>query len=150
MSEPQEVAMAKAFAPQEVEDRLYAFWDENGFFTPVVDWAKEPFTIIMPPPNVTGELHLGHALTTTVEDVMIRWHRMLGDPTLWLPGEDHSGIAAQVVVERMLAKEGVDRHELGRERFLDRMWEWTRKYGHAIADQHRKLGASCDWTRERF
>jgi valyl-tRNA synthetase len=150
MSKSQAVAMAKAFAPREVEDKLNAFWEENGYFTPVIDWAKTPFTIIMPPPNVTGELHLGHALTATIEDVMIRWHRMRGEPTLWLPGEDHSGIAAQVVVENLIAKEGLTRHQIGRERFLDRMWDWTRKSRRTIADQHRKLGASCDWSRERF
>ena len=142
--------MAKAFAPREVEERLYQFWDENGFFAPKVDPSKQPFTIIMPPPNVTGDLHLGHALTATLEDLMIRWHRMRGDPTLWLPGEDHSGIAAQVVVERLIAKEGLTRQGLGREAFLARMWEWTKKYGRNIAEQHRRLGASCDWTRERF
>ena len=150
MSKSQAVEMAKAFAPREVEDRLNAFWEENGYFTPVIDWAKTPFTIIMPPPNVTGELHLGHALTATIEDVMIRWHRMRGEPTLWLPGEDHSGIAAQVVVENLIAKEGLTRHQIGRERFLDRMWDWTRKSRRTIADQHRRLGASCDWSRERF
>ena len=148
MAKPPE--MAKAFAPREVEDRIYDFWDENGFFTPKIDWTKQPFTIIMPPPNVTGDLHLGHALTATLEDLMIRWHRMRGDPTLWLPGEDHSGIAAQVVVERLIASEGLSRQGIGREAFLARMWEWTKKYGRNIADQHRKLGASCDWTRERF
>ncbi|MHB1132702.1 MAG: valine--tRNA ligase [Chloroflexota bacterium] len=142
--------MAKAFAPQEVEERLYQFWEENGFFRPKVDPAKQPFTIIMPPPNVTGDLHLGHALTAAVEDAMIRWHRMRGDPTLWLPGEDHSGIAAQVVVERLIDKEGLTRQQLGREAFLKRVWDWSRKYARSIADQHRKLGASCDWSRERF
>ncbi len=142
--------MAKAFSPQEVEDRLYQFWDENGFFRPAIDWTKQPFTIIMPPPNVTGDLHLGHALTAALEDLMIRWHRMRGEPTLWLPGEDHSGIAAQVVVERLLASEGLSRLGIGREAFLGRMWEWTKKYARNIADQHRRLGASADWSRERF
>ncbi|MHB9092500.1 MAG: class I tRNA ligase family protein, partial [Chloroflexota bacterium] len=150
MTKPQEVAMAKAFAPQEAEERLYKFWEDNGFFSPKIIPGKEPFTIIMPPPNVTGALHLGHALTATLEDIMIRWHRMRGDPTLWLPGEDHSGIAAQVVVENLIAKEGMSRHDLGREKFLDRMWEWTRQTRQKIADQHRRLGASADWSRERF
>jgi len=104
----------------------------------------------MPPPNVTGELHLGHALPATLEDIMIRWHRMKGDPTLWLPGIDHAGIAAQVVVERMLAIEGITRHDLGREQFLERMWQWIEQYGRTIAEQHKRLGASCDWSRECF
>ncbi|MBI4294975.1 MAG: valine--tRNA ligase [Chloroflexi bacterium] len=142
--------IAKAYDPQQVEDRLYRLWMERGYFTPRIVPGKQPFVIIMPPPNVTGELHMGHALTATLEDIMVRWHRMKGDPTLWLPGIDHAGIAAQVVVERQLAKEGLTRHQLGREKFLDRMWQWMRKYGHIIADQHQKLGASCDWSRERF
>ncbi len=104
----------------------------------------------MPPPNVTGALHLGHALTATIEDMMIRYHRMLGDETLWVPGEDHAGIATQVVVERELAKEGTDRHGSGREAFVERVWEWVRRYKHRIQDQHRRLGVSCDWERERF
>ena len=104
----------------------------------------------MPPPNVTGELHLGHALTAAAEDALIRWHRMMGDPTLWLPGSDHAGIATQVVVERHLAKEGKNRQEIGREAFVARVWEWVRQYGRTIAEQHKRLGASCDWTRERF
>ncbi|MCS7001287.1 MAG: valine--tRNA ligase [Dehalococcoidia bacterium] len=142
--------MAKAYDPSLVEDRIYQFWLDRGYFTPEIDPSKEPFTIIMPPPNVTGALHLGHALTATIEDILIRWHRMKGDPTLWLPGTDHAAIAAQVVVERELAKEGLSRQELGRERFLERMWEWMRTYGKVITEQHKKLGASCDWSRERF
>ncbi|HEY8491573.1 MAG TPA: class I tRNA ligase family protein, partial [Dehalococcoidia bacterium] len=142
--------MPKAYDPRQVEERLYRFWEERGYFKPAVDPEREPFTIIMPPPNVTGELHLGHALTATIEDILIRWHRMRGDPTLWLPGVDHAGIATQNVVERELAKEGLTRHDLGRERFLERVWEWVRKYRHIITDQHRRLGASCDWDRETF
>ncbi|NOQ43666.1 MAG: valine--tRNA ligase, partial [Dehalococcoidia bacterium] len=140
----------KAYDPQKVETKWYQFWQEKGYFTPEIDSQKKPFVIIMPPPNVTGELHLGHALTATLEDIMIRWHRMMGDPTLWLPGIDHAGIAAQVVVEQMLAKEGVTRHDLGREQFLERMWQWINQYGRAIAEQHKRLGASCDWSREHF
>lgn len=140
----------KAYDPQKVEKKWYQFWLEKGYFTPEIDSQKKPFVIIMPPPNVTGELHLGHALTATLEDIMIRWHRMMGDPTLWLPGIDHAGIAAQVVVEQMLAKEGVTRHDLGREQFLERMWQWINQYGRAIAEQHKRLGASCDWSREHF
>ena len=107
--------LSKAYEPHAVERKWYAFWMEKGYFTPEIDPGKKPFVIIQPPPNITGDLHLGHALTATLEDIMVRWHRMLGEPTLWLPGEDHAGIAAQVVVERMLAKEGLTRQQLGRE-----------------------------------
>jgi valyl-tRNA synthetase len=142
--------LPKAYDPQAVEERLYRFWEEGGYFIPKIDPDKRPFVISMPPPNVTGALHLGHAITATLEDIMIRYHRMRGDPTLWLPGEDHAGIATQAVVERQLAKEGTDRHQLGREAFVERVWEWVRQYKHRIQNQHRRLGASCDWTRERF
>ena len=142
--------IAKVYDPAEVEGRTYKFWLDNGYFTPSIQEGKQPFVIIMPPPNVTGELHLGHALTAAAEDALIRWHRMMGDPTLWLPGSDHAGIATQVVVERQLAKEGKTRQEIGREAFLERVWEWVRQYGRTIAEQHKRLGASCDWTRERF
>jgi valyl-tRNA synthetase len=142
--------LPKAYDPKGVEDRLYRFWTEQGYFTPKVDHQKQPFVIIMPPTNVTGELHLGHALTAIVEDILIRWHRMRGEPTLWLPGSDHAGIATQVVVERQLAKEGISRHDLGRERFVERVWQWVEKYGRTISQQHQRLGASCDWSRGRF
>ena len=140
----------KIYDPTEIEGRIYKFWLDNGYFTPSIEEGKQPFVIIMPPPNVTGELHLGHALTAAAEDALIRWHRMMGDPTLWLPGSDHAGIATQVVVERQLAKEGKLRQEIGREAFVARVWEWVRQYGRTIAEQHKRLGASCDWTRERF
>jgi valyl-tRNA synthetase len=142
--------MAKAYDPRAVEARRYAHWEAAGYFTPVVDPERPPFTVIMPPPNVTGELHLGHALTATVEDSVVRWHRMCGDPTLWLPGRDHAGIAGQLVVERVLAQEGLTRYDLGRERFLERMWDWIHKYGGIIDEQHRRLGVSADWSRARF
>src|SRR3712207_6678798 len=156
--------MPKAYDPRVVEGRLNELWESRGYFTPVltnpgdpppeygmpVDRSREPFTIIMPPPNVTGELHLGHALTAAVEDALIRWHRMLGEPTLWLPGTDHAGIATQMVVERELAKEGLTRQEMGREAFVERVWQWVRRYRSRIDDQHRRLGASCDWSRVRF
>jgi len=142
--------MAKAYEPQGVEPALYAYWMQHGYFTPRIDPAKKPFVIIMPPPNVTGELHLGHALTAAIEDIMIRWHRMKGDPSLWLPGSDHAGIATQNVVEKDLAKEGLSRHDLGREAFIKRVWQWKEKYGNIITEQHKRLGASCDWTRECF
>ena len=141
----------KAYDHRPVEERLYRFWMEGGYFTPEIDHSQEPFVIIMPPPNVTGELHMGHALTATLQDIMARWHRMRGEPTLWLPGTDHAGIATQVVVERALQdQDDVSRHQLGREQFEERVWEWVRKYGGIIAEQHKRLGASCDWTRERF
>ncbi len=149
--------MAKAYEPSKVEGALYQMWLDGGYFrAPSFESLrtngeeKEPFCIIMPPPNVTGELHLGHALTATIEDCLIRWHRMRGDPTLWLPGVDHAGIATQNVVERELAKEGLSRHDLGREQFLERVWQWVRKYRSVISHQHARLGASCDWEREVF
>jgi valyl-tRNA synthetase len=142
--------MAKAYDPSKVEGPLYQMWLEGGYFRARIDASKEPFCIIMPPPNVTGELHLGHALTATIEDCLIRWHRMRGDATLWLPGVDHAGIATQNVVEKQLAKEGLSRHDLGREQFLERVWQWVRKYRGVIAHQHARLGASCDWDREVF
>ncbi len=142
--------IAKAYEPGQIEQKWYRFWMEHGYFTPKVDRKKKPFVIIMPPPNVTGELHLGHALTATLEDIMVRWHRMKGEPTLWLPGVDHAGIATQVVVEQRLADEGLDRHKLGREKFIERVWEWVKKSRQSITSQHQRLGASCDWTRERF
>jgi valyl-tRNA synthetase len=140
----------KSYDPKQIESKWYQFWMEKGYFTPKIDHGKKPFVIIMPPPNVTGELHLGTALAAIIEDIMTRWHRMKGDPTLWLPGSDHAGIAGQNVVEQLLAKEGLTRHDIGREKFLERMWAWMNKYRPIIAEQHKQLGASCDWTRERF
>jgi len=142
--------MAKSYDPRATEGRVYRFWESRGYFKPRAGAGRGPFCIIMPPPNVTGELHLGHALTDTVEDILIRWHRMLGDPTLWLPGVDHAGIATQNVVEKQLAKEGISRHDLGRERFERKVWEWVGKYRPIISNQHRRLGASADWSREVF
>ena len=142
--------MAKAYSHEAVEARWYDWWEAQGYFTPERDPKKEPYTIIMPPPNVTGELHMGHALTNAVEDILIRYKRMSGYSTLYLPGEDHAGIAGQNVVEKELAKEGKTRHDLGREAFLQRTWEWMNLYRPRIRYQLRRLGASCDWTRERF
>lgn len=146
----QPALMQKVYEHGAVEERLYDFWERQGYFTPEIDWSKEPFTIVMPPPNVTGELHHGHAMFITFEDLMVRWRRMQGYPTLWLPGTDHAGIATQNVVEAQLAKEGLTRQDLGREKFEQKVWEWKRKYGGVITHQLRRLGASCDWTRERF
>jgi valyl-tRNA synthetase len=140
----------RAYEPQSVERRIYDFWSDGGYFTPEIDRDREPFTVIMPPPNVTGELHMGHALTIALEDLMVRWHRMKGEPSLYLPGSDHAGIATQVVVERMLAGEGVTRHELGRDGFNESVWQWVDRYGSRIYEQTKRIGASCDWTRAAF
>ena len=140
----------KAYDPQAVERRTYEFWVEGSYFAPTIDRSKEPFVVIMPPPNVTGALHMGHALTIALEDLMVRWHRMKGDPTLYLPGTDHAGIATQVVVERLLASEGASKQELGREAFVGRVWQWVDQYGSRIYEQLERLGASCDWNRKRF
>ncbi len=142
--------LPKAYEPTQHEAAVYERWEKGGYFTPRIDPARQPFAIVMPPPNVTGALHMGHALTATLEDCLVRWHRMRGEPTLWLPGVDHAGIATQNVVERELAKEGLTRHDLGRERFLERVWEWANRSRSTITFQHKRLGASCDWTRERF
>ncbi len=141
----------KIYNPGEVEDRLYAEWVEKGYFTPSVDPDKEPFTIVIPPPNVTGQLHMGHALDETLQDILIRYKRMAGFSTLWVPGTDHAGIATQIKVEEQLRKEeGLTRYDLGREAFTERVWDWKHKYGTRIINQLKKLGSSCDWTRERF
>jgi valyl-tRNA synthetase len=142
--------MPKAYDPSKAEGPLYAHWLNRGYFKPRIVPDREPFCVIMPPPNVTGELHLGHALTATVEDCLVRWHRMLGDPTLWVPGVDHAGIATQNVVEKDIAKEGLSRHDLGRDEFLNRVWKWVGKYRSLIGHQHMRLGVSCDWEREVF
>ncbi|HEY5119063.1 MAG TPA: valine--tRNA ligase, partial [Anaerolineales bacterium] len=144
------IELPKTYDFHAVERKLYEWWESSGYFQPVIDHNRKPFVISIPPPNVTGELHLGHAMFVSIEDLMIRYHRMRGEPTLWLPGSDHAGIATQLLVERMLEREGTSREALGREKFLQRAWEWKRKYGGIIYDQLRRLGASCDWTRERF
>lgn len=143
-------ALAAAFNPAEVERGLYDRWDEAGFFAPNDREDRKPFVVIMPPPNVTGELHVGHALFVAVQDIMIRWHRMMGDPALWVPGADHAGIGGQWVVERILAAEGLTRHDLGREKFLERVWAYMDSTRGRIREQMRILGASCDWTRFVF
>ncbi|MDP6127747.1 MAG: class I tRNA ligase family protein, partial [Dehalococcoidales bacterium] len=142
--------MPRAYESASVEAKLYDFWMEKGYFTPKIEPDKKPFVIIHPPTNITGDMHLGTALVATLQDIMIRWHRMMGEPTLWLPGVDHAGIATQVVVERLIAEEGTDRHQLGREKFLERVWEWADTYRNNIVGQHKRLGASLDWTRLRF
>ena len=149
--------LPKTYDFSTTEQRIYAWWEENGFFKPTndpnspgFDPNRKPFVISIPPPNVTGELHLGHAMFVAMEDLMIRYHRMKGIPTLWVPGSDHAGIATQLQIEKSLAKEGLTREEIGREEFLKRTWAWKHKYGGMITQQVRRLGASCDWDRERF
>lgn len=132
------------------EERIYDWWESQGYFKPNFDRGGDPFVIPMPPPNVTGSLHMGHAMFVTLEDIMIRYFRMKGRATLWLPGTDHAGIATQLVVERMLASEGLNRKDMSREEFTSAVWEWKEKYGRTITKQIRRLGASCDWTREHF
>jgi valyl-tRNA synthetase len=140
----------KAFEPAEAEKRLYDYWLENKFFHAQDTSEAPPFSIVIPPPNVTGMLHMGHALNNTLQDIIIRFKRMQGYNTLWMPGMDHAGIATQNVVEQQLRKEGLSRHDLGREKFIARVWEWKEKYGGVIINQLKRLGCSCDWDRERF
>jgi valyl-tRNA synthetase len=146
-----EATTSAAYNPQLIEERRYQYWLDQGFFAAKPDSDKKPYTIVMPPPNVTGRLHMGHALGGAVQDALIRIHRMKGFEVLWMPGKDHAGIATQNVVERLLKDErGHDRHALGREAFVDEVWSWKEEYGSIISDQLKKLGASCDWDRERF
>ncbi len=142
--------LAKQYNPQDVEDKLYQWWESNGFFHATINPDKKPYTIVIPPPNITGILHMGHILNNTLQDVFIRWKRMQGYEACWIPGTDHAGIATQHVVEKALLKEGVQRREMGREKFVERVWEWKEQYGSTINKQLRKLGVSCDWERERF
>ncbi len=143
-------ALSPQYAPAEVEANRYEHWEKAGYFTPDLTSDAEPFCIVLPPPNVTGQLHVGHALDHTIADATIRRRRMQGYKTLWLPGMDHAGIATQNVVERELAKEGLSRHDLGRQAFVDRVWQWKTEFGGKILGQMRRLGDSVDWTRERF
>ncbi len=146
----QDLGIATAYDPGSVEGRWYQYWMDGGFFHAEPGGNRKPFCIVIPPPNVTGILHMGHALNNTIQDVLIRWHRMRGDNTLWLPGTDHAGIATQARVARQLAEEGLTKDDLGRERFLERVWAWKEQYGGTIIRQLKRLGASCDWRRERF
>ena len=143
--------LEKNFDPKTAEPRLYEAWEQSGAFAPTDDPNAEPFSIVIPPPNVTGSLHIGHALNNTLQDVLIRFERMRGKAALWLPGTDHAGIATQNIVERQLAEAGnMSRRDLGREAFVEKIWEWKAKSGGTIVNQLRRLGASCDWSRERF
>lgn len=145
-----EEVLPKSYQPEEVERRWYKFWLEKGYFRGSIQTQKPPFSMVIPPPNVTGSLHMGHALNNTIQDILARYKRMDGYNVLWLPGTDHAGIATQNVVEKMLAKEGVSRHHLGRKKFIERVWKWKEESGSTIINQLKRLGASCDWGRERF
>ncbi|AFS77895.1 Valyl-tRNA ligase ValS [Gottschalkia acidurici 9a] len=142
--------MAKTYSPKEFEDRIYKYWEDKDYFRAEVDKNKKPYTIMMPPPNVTGNLHMGHALVNTMQDILIRWKRMEGYSALWLPGTDHASISTEAKVVEKIESEGKNKYELGREKFLEEAWAWTEKYGGNIRNQLRKLGVSCDWFRERF
>ena len=142
--------LPKIYDPKAVEEKWYRFWSEKDYFHPVPGKNKKPFTIMMPPPNVTGILHMGHALQSTIQDALIRYHRMRGYDALWMPGTDHAGIATQNVVEKMLRERGTSRKAIGREAFVEEVWKWKKKHGNIISDQQKKLGSSCDWKRERF
>ena len=143
--------LPKVYTPSEFEDRIYKNWCDKGYFTPDVNDPSPSFSVVIPPPNVTGQLHMGHALDETLQDILVRYKRMQGFNTLWVPGTDHAGIATQIKVEEQLrVNEGLTRYDLGRDQFLERVWDWKHKYGNRIISQLKKLGASCDWTRERF
>ena len=143
--------LPKVYSPSEFEDRIYKNWSEKGYFTPDVNIPAPHFSVVIPPPNVTGQLHMGHALDETLQDILVRYKRMQGYNTLWVPGTDHAGIATQIKVEEQLrVNEGLTRYDLGREKFLERVWDWKHQYGNRIISQLKKLGASCDWSRERF
>lgn len=147
----QEHNIPKVYDPGSVESKWYQYWEEKGFFHAEVEEGAKPFSIVIPPPNITGQLHMGHALDNTLQDILIRWHRMMGDNTLWMPGYDHAGLATQIKVEEVLKKEeGKTRYDLGREEFLKRVWAWKEQYGDRIIDQLKHLGVSCDWERKRF
>ncbi len=142
--------LEKTYNPRDIEDRLYSRWEEKKYFHAEVDETKKPFTIVIPPPNITGKLHMGHAFDQTLQDILIRWKRMQGYNALWQPGTDHASIATEVRITDELKKQGIDKRELGREKFLEKAWEWKKEYGGTIVSQLKKLGSSCDWDRERF
>ena len=142
--------LAKTYDPHGIEEKLYQKWLEKKYFHAEVDHSKKPFTIVMPPPNITGQLHMGHALDNTMQDILIRFKRMQGYNALWQPGTDHASIATEVKIIEKMKEEGIDKEDLGREGFLERAWDWKREYGGRIIEQLKKLGSSCDWDRERF
>ena len=142
--------MQDKYNPLNIESKWYSHWEKNGYFSPTLNKDKKNFTIQLPPPNVTGVLHMGHAFNQTIIDTLIRYHRMLGDNTCWLPGFDHSGIATQIVIERQLAAQGKNRHDLGREAFLQRIWQWKQESGGTMKEQMKRMGCSVDWDKEYF
>ncbi|MEO8039488.1 MAG: class I tRNA ligase family protein, partial [Betaproteobacteria bacterium] len=142
--------LAKSFEPAEIERRWYPIWEARGYFAAGTTIGKPAFAVQLPPPNVTGTLHMGHAFNQTIMDALTRYHRMCGFNTLWVPGTDHAGIATQIVVERQLEAQGVHRREIGRQQFVEKVWEWKRESGATITQQMRRLGDSCDWDREYF
>jgi valyl-tRNA synthetase len=142
--------LQKQYNPAQVEDRIYDFWEKGGWFQATPNSGKKPYTIVMPPPNITGQLHMGHALDNTLQDLLVRWRRMQGYETLWVPGTDHASIATEAKIVEALQKEGLSKEDLGREKYLERAWAWKEQYGGRIVQQLRKLGSSCDWSRERF
>ncbi len=142
--------LSKFYEPSEVEDKIYSYWTENNCFRAEVDKTKKPYTIVIPPPNITGQLHMGHALDETLQDILIRWKRMSGYSALWLPGTDHASIATEAKIVEAMKKDGVTKEDIGRDGFMIRAWEWKRQYGGRIVNQLKKLGSSCDWSRERF
>ena len=142
--------LEKVYDPKQVEDRTYQFWMDGNYFHAEVDPKKEPYTIVIPPPNITGQLHMGHALDETFQDILIRWRRMQGRSALWLPGTDHASIATEAKIVEAMRAEGLTKEGIGREKFLERAWEWKKQYGGRIVSQLKKLGSSCDWERERF
>ncbi len=142
--------LAKVYDPHEVEDRIYQFWVDGGYFHAQVNPDKKPYTIVMPPPNITGQLHMGHALDNTLQDILIRWRRMQGYEALWMPGTDHASIATEAKIVEAMAKEGLTKEDIGRDKFLERAWDWKKTYGDRIVSQLKKMGSSCDWERERF
>src|SRR5216110_1296576 len=142
--------LSTRYEPKNIEQSWYQFWEKGDFFTPLLDRERPKFSIVIPPPNVTGRLHIGHALVMMLQDVVVRWKRMSGFNTLWLPGTDHAGIATQMIVDRELTKRGISRFDIGREKFLEEVWKWKEQHRTEIKDQLARLGTSADWTRERF
>ena len=142
--------LAKTYSPKDFEDRIYREWEENNYFYADIDPKKKPYSIVMPPPNITGQLHMGHALDCTLQDILIRFKRMQGYCALWLPGTDHAALATEAKIVSAMKEEGVTKYDLGRDGFMERAWAWNDKYGGRIKEQQRNMGTSCDWSRDRF
>ena len=142
--------LEKNYDPKDIEDRLYSKWISKKYFHAEVNPDKKPYTIVIPPPNITGQLHMGHALDNTLQDILIRFKRMQGYEALWLPGTDHASIATEAKIVEAMRKEGITKEDIGREKFLERAWDWKKQYGGRIVSQLKKMGSSCDWDRERF